>query len=169
METLVAVIGGDECSEEAAKVSEEVGRELAKRGIVVVCGGRHGVMEAVCRGAKAMGGTTVGILPGDDRREANPCIDIPIVTGMGYARNPIVVKSAQAVIAIDGSFGTLSEIAYALQNNIPVIGLNTWSLYSPNGKSDFTILAENAKDAVDKAVAAIRCIPRGREECHDHR
>jgi hypothetical protein len=95
---------------------------------------------------------TIGILPGDSRQAANPYVQIPIVTDIGYARNVIVVKSAQAVIAIDGSYGTLTEISYALQNGIPVIGLNTWAL-AKNGQSDTSIiLAKSPADAVDKAL-----------------
>lgn len=113
-------------------------------------------MEAACKGAKSAGGTTIGILPGDSRHAANPHVDIPIVTGLGYARNVIVVKSAQAVIAVGGSYGTLSEIAYALQNDIPVIGLNTWSL-SQNEQPDSSIIpARHAEEAVDKAIAAAK-------------
>jgi hypothetical protein len=152
----VAVVGGDTCSEEIARMAEAVGRELARRGVVLVCGGRGGVMEAACRGAKAAGGTTVGILPGPHRSEANPYVDIPIATGLGEARNVIVVKSAQAVIAIDGEFGTLSEIALSLRNRIPVIGLRTWSL-SKEGKADESIVvATSPIDAVEKAIAAAR-------------
>ena len=110
-------------------------------------------MEAVCRGAASQGGTTIGILPGNDRHEANAYVTIPIVTGMGYARNAIVAKSAQAVIAIGGSYGTLSEIAYALQSDIPVIGLGTWSL-SRAGVEDKSIIAANSPaEAVEKALA----------------
>ncbi len=151
----IAVIGGSQCSKEEAKLAEEVGRELAKRDAVLVCGGLGGVMEAACRGAQSEGGLTIGILPGESRRGANPYVQIPIVTGMGYARNVVVVKSAQAVIAIGGSYGTLSEISHALQNSIPVIGLNTWSL-SKNGQPDNSIiLAQNAGEAVDKALNLI--------------
>ena len=101
------------------------------------------------------GGLTIGILPGDNRQAANPYVQIPIVTGIGYARNVAVVKSAQAVIAIDGSYGTLSEIGHALQSGIPVIGLNTWSL-SIDGQLDSSIIpAENPKDAVNKAIELI--------------
>ncbi len=149
----IAVIGGGHCSQREAELALEVGRELARRGAILVCGGLSGVMEAACRGAKLEGGTTIGILPGDSREQANPYIDIPIVTGLGYARNAIVVKSAQAVIAIDGSFGTLSEIGFALQFDIPVVGLETWSL-SMGGKEDKSIVvAENPSDAVEKALA----------------
>jgi hypothetical protein len=148
----IAVIGGSEPSAEEAQTAEEVGRELAKRGAILVCGGLGGVMEAACRGAQSEGGLTIGILPGESRQAANPYIQIPIVTGMSYARNVVVVKSAQAVIAIGGSYGTLSEISHALQSGIPVIGLNTWSL-SRNGQQDSSIiLAQNPVEAVDKAL-----------------
>ena len=151
----IAVIGGSRCAAEDARLAEAVGRELARRGVILVCGGLSGAMEAACRGAKSAGGTTVGILPGDSRHDSNDYVDIPIVTGIGYARNAIVVKSAQAAIAVDGSYGTLSEIAYALQNGIPVIGLNTWSL-SQNGQQDRSIIrAQDAEDAVAKAIAAV--------------
>jgi uncharacterized protein (TIGR00725 family) len=149
---IIAVIGGGQCSKEEAKLAEEVGRELARRGAVLVCGGLGGVMEAACKGTSSEGGTTIGILPGDDRQSANPYVQIPIVTNMGYARNVAVVKSAQAVIAIGGSYGTLSEISHALQSGIPVIGLNTWSL-SRNGQQDNSIIpAQSPAEAVDKAL-----------------
>ena len=153
---LIAVIGGGQCSKEEAKLAEEVGCELAKRGAILVCGGLGGVMEAACRGAHSEGGITIGILPGENRQAANPYVQIPIVTGMGYARNIAVVKSAQAVIAIDGSHGTLSEIAHALQSGIPVIGLNTWSLFK-NGQQDNSIIpAQSPTEAVEKAINLIR-------------
>ena len=150
---IIGIIGGGQCSKEEAKVAEEVGRELARRGAVLVCGGLGGVMEAACQGASAEGGITIGILPGENRKAANPHIQIPIVTGMGYARNVAVVKSAEAVIAIGGNYGTLSEIAHALQSGIPVIGLNTWAL-SKNGQQDNSIIiAENPVEAVNKALS----------------
>ena len=148
----IAVIGGAEPSLQEARLAEEVGRQLAVKGAILVCGGLGGVMEAACRGAQSEDGITIGILPGDSRRAANPYVQIPIVTGIGYARNVAVVKSAQAVIAIGGSYGTLSEISHALQSGIPVIGLNTWSL-SRNGQQDNSIiLAQNPTEAVDKAL-----------------
>ena len=148
----IAVIGGSQCSSQEARLAEEVGRELAKRGVTLVCGGLGGVMEAACRGASSEGGVTIGILPGENRQAANPYVQFPIVTGIGYARNVAVVKSAQAVIAISGSYGTLSEISHALQSGIPVIGLNTWSL-SKNGQQDNSIIpAQNPAEAVDKAL-----------------
>ena len=151
----IAVIGGGQCSAQEARLAEEVGRELAKRGAILVCGGLGGVMEAACKGASSEGGVTIGILPGDNRQLANPHVQIPIVTGMGYARNIAVVKSAEAVIAIRGSYGTLSEIAHALQSDIPVIGLNTWSL-SRNGQPDNSIIpAQSPAEAVNKALNSI--------------
>ena len=113
---MISVIGGEEASPKARERAEAVGRELALRGATLVCGGRGGIMEAACRGARAVGGHTICILPGCDARESppNPHIEFPVFTGIGYARNPIVVLSGEAVIAIDGAYGTLSEIAYAL-------------------------------------------------------
>jgi len=156
MSIFIAVIGGSQLSEEETRLAETVGRELAKREAILICGGLGGAMEAACKGAASANGTTIGILPGDDRHTANPYVQIPIVTGMGYARNAIVGKSAQAAIAIDGSYGTLSEIAYALQYGIPVVGLNTWSL-SLKGKEDNSIiLARDPVEAVEKAIAAAK-------------
>jgi uncharacterized protein (TIGR00725 family) len=150
---IIAVIGNSSYSSKEAKLAESVGELLAQRGATVICGGLGGVMEAVCRGAKSKGGLTVGILPGQDASTANPWVDIPVVTGLGEARNVVVVKSAQAVIAIGGSYGTLSEIAYALKSNIPIIGLNTWSL-SRNGREDDSIIrVQSAAEAVDKAIS----------------
>ncbi|MFC1904882.1 TIGR00725 family protein [Chloroflexota bacterium] len=149
---IIAVIGGGQCSKEEAQIAESVGRELAKSGAILICGGLGGVMEAACKGASSEGGVTIGILPGDNYQAANPYVQIPIVTGIGYARNVAVVKSARAVIAISGSYGTLSEISHALQSGIPVIGLNTWSL-SRNGKPDKLIIpAENPTEAVNMAL-----------------
>jgi len=148
----IAVIGGSACSKEEAELAEAVGRKLAKQGAILVCGGLSGVMEAACKGASAEGGITIGILPGDSRQSANRHVQIPIVTGMGYARNAVVVKSAQAVIAIGGSYGTLSEISHALQSDIPVIGLNTWSLSRNNQPDNSIIPVQNPTEAVDKAL-----------------
>jgi hypothetical protein len=152
-ELFIAVVGASDPSKEEAQLAEEVGRELARRGATLICGGLGGVMEAACKGAVSQGGTTVGILPGDSAKDANRYIKIPIVTGMGYARNAIVAKSGQAVIAIGGSYGTLSEIAYALENGIPVIGLNTWSLSRAGVEDSSIIVAQTPAEAVEKAFA----------------
>ncbi len=151
----VAVIGGWQPTPQEAKLAETVGRELARRGAILVCGGLGGVMEAACLGASSEGGITIGILPGDNRQAANPYVQIPIVTGLGFARNIIVVKSAQAVIAIGGSYGTLSEISHALQSGIPVIGLNTWSLSRGGQQDNSIILAQSPAEAVNKALSLI--------------
>lgn len=152
----IAVIGGAQASKRELGLAEEVGRELAKRGATLVCGGLGGVMEAACRGATLEGGVTIGILPGESRSSANKYVQFPIVTGIGYARNIAVVKSAQAVIAVDGNYGTLSEIGHALQSGIPVIGLNTWSLLR-NGNPDNSIIpTQTPVEAVEKALELIK-------------
>ena len=151
---IISVIGAGEPPPEIAEMAEQVGRGLAERGVTVVCGGLGGVMAAACRGAKSAGGTTIGILPGSDPGDANEWVDIPICTGVGYARNVIVVKSGRAVIAVGGAFGTLSEIAHAVGDGIPVVGLDTWTM-SRNGREDRSIVrADSPADAVSKAMAA---------------
>ena len=153
---IIAVIGDSSCPPEVAKLAENVGELLAQQGATIVCGGLGGVMEAACRGAKSKGGLTVGILPGKNSNMANPWVDIPVVTGIGEARNVMVVKSAQAIIAIGGGYGTLSEIAFALKSSIPVIGLNTWSL-SRNGQAEDSIIrVQSATEAVDKAISLVK-------------
>ena len=150
----IAVIGAGEPPPEAVPLAEEVGRELARRGAIVVTGGLRGIMEAACRGAKEAGGSTIGILPGTDPRDANPYVDVTICTGIGYARNLAVVRSGRAVIAVSGAYGTLSEIAHALGDGIPVIGLATWTI-ARGGSVDASIqVADSPADAVDKAIAA---------------
>ena len=126
--TLIAVIGGASPTPEMAAAAEEVGRQLAMRGAGVVCGGLGGVMEAVCRGAASEGGLTVGILPSNRAEDANEWVKVRIPTGIGIARNRLVALSGSAAIAIDGNYGTLTEIAYALVENIPVVALNSWEL-----------------------------------------
>ena len=153
---LISVIGASEPSPRVEALAESVGAELAKRGMTVVCGGLGGIMAAVCRGAKSEGGATVGILPGDNPADANPWVDIPVCTGLAYARNVIVVKSGRAVIAVGGAYGTLSEIGHALGEGIPVVALETWEL-ARNGAPDGSMIpAAGPADAVDKAVRAAR-------------
>jgi len=127
---MVGVVGGHSCSDEVARVAFEVGKAVADSGHTLVCGGLTGVMYHACKGAKSAGGTTVGILPTTSKSDANPYVDIAIPTGIGLARNMIVVLASDVIVAIDGSFGTLSEIAYALQFRKPVFGLGTWSVSS---------------------------------------
>jgi len=146
----IGVIGDAVCSEKVMNLAEEVGREIAKRKGVLICGGLTGVMEGAARGAKKEGGLTIGIIPSESADDANPFIDIPIVTGLRDARNIIVVRSSEAIIAIHGKYGTLSEIAFALKFKVPVIGLHTWDI------SQDIIIASNAVDAVEKAFNLIQ-------------
>jgi len=125
---LIGVIGARECDERIAKIAFEVGHSIAQSGYGLVCGGRGGVMKAAAEGCKAAGGLTVGIIPSDRFEEANPFIDIVIPTGMGIMRNLLVVRSARGIIAVSGGYGTLSEIAYALQLSLPIIGIETWNV-----------------------------------------
>jgi hypothetical protein len=150
---IVAVIGDGQCDAATAAEAEAVGRALAEAGAAIVCGGLGGVMEAACRGAKSAGGTTIGILPGLDRRAANPYVDIAIVTGMDQARNLVVVRTGQAVVAVRGGYGTLSEIAHALKAGIPVVGLGTWELGKPGDRFDAIHRAGTPEDAARLAVA----------------
>jgi uncharacterized protein (TIGR00725 family) len=122
------VIGPGDASEEEVAAAERVGALVARRGAVLVCGGLGGVMEAACRGARGERGTTVGILPGLDRSAANPHLQVALPTGIGEARNALVVRAADSVIAIGGGYGTLSEIALALKAGKPVVGLDTWDI-----------------------------------------
>lgn len=155
--TCIAVIGGgNAASPEDDALAEEVGREIARNKAILVCGGMGGVMEAACRGAVRAGGLTVGILGDDHDRRANPYVRMVIVTGMGHARNVVVVRSSQAVIAIGGSYGTLSEIAFALIYGIPVVGIDTWRLSRGDTEDDGIILAEDARGAVETAVSLAR-------------
>jgi uncharacterized protein (TIGR00725 family) len=159
----IAVIGLDgRLSAEVEKMAERVGRDIAERGCILVCGGRGGVMEAACRGAKSAGGLTVGILPSLDGEDANAFLDVRITTGMGYARNSIVVASADAVIAINGSTGTLSEIGMALNFGRPVLvvrgggGIADQVKGLAGDEKVGSIVACAAEEAVDTALGMIR-------------
>ena len=150
MSIQIGVIGAGKCSPEAEGLAEELGREIARNKAVLVCGGLGGVMEASARGVKQEGGITVGILPSFSFEDANPFIDIPIVTGLSHARNVLVVRSSHALIAVEGGYGTLSEIAIALKLRKPVIGLRTWDV------SKKIITVETPKEAVKKAISIIK-------------
>lgn len=128
MKKLIGVIGARECSDSSLKLAYEVGQEIAKYGYGLVSGGMMGTMEAASRGCREAGGLTVGIVQGDNPSLANPYLDIIIPTGMGIMRNLLIVRSAVGLIAIDGKYGTLSEIAFALQIGKPIVGLNTWDI-----------------------------------------
>jgi uncharacterized protein (TIGR00725 family) len=143
---IIAVIGGAEANQKNLKIAEEIGTLIAKNGAVLITGGLGGVMNAASKGAKQAGGLVIGILPTLDKENANPYVDIPIVTGMNQARNFIIARSCDCAIAISGKYGTLSEIAYCLMYEVPVIGINTWKIKAP------IIEAETAQDAVNKAL-----------------
>ena len=125
---IVAVVGGSQAGAKLKRDAEAVGRLIGERGGLLICGGLGGVMEAAARGAKSVGGTTIGVLPGGRSSDANPHIDIPIVTGIGYARNVIIVQTADGVVALPGKFGTLTEIAYAVVFGKPVVSMNSWDV-----------------------------------------
>lgn len=124
----VGVIGAGECDDSLAQIAKEVGQGIARMGAILICGGLGGVMAAACEGARQEGGLTVGILPGTHQGEANQFVDIEIVTGILEARNLIIIRTADVLVAIGGSYGTLSEIGFALKMNKPVIGLKTWDI-----------------------------------------
>ena len=149
MEKVIGVIGAGDAAGDEYDAALETGREIARRKFTLVCGGMGGVMEAACKGAKSEGGLTVGIIPTYSKNDANPYVDIPVVTGMGHGRNIIVVSSSHAIIAIGGSFGTLSEIAFALRLGIPVVGIKTWDVSSDIKQ------AENPREAVEMAAGLV--------------
>jgi len=148
---IIGVLGGQNASEEMTKLAEKVGYLVAKGGAVLLCGGLTGVMEAACKGAKKAGGLTIGILPTGSSKDANPYVDVPIVTGMGTARNVIIVRTADALIAIDGSYGTLSEIAHAFDQKKKVIALRSWDLLKAGIDKSLFVEVRTAEEAVDLA------------------
>lgn len=141
----IGVIGAGECAAELAQQAEAVGRGIAEAGAALVCGGMGGVMEAACRGAKAAGGLTIGILPGPDRSGANEFVDIAIASGIGEARNLAIIRTSDVLIAVGGSYGTLSEIGFARKMGKKVVGLKTWDIKG-------IVLAVTAEDAVQLAT-----------------
>ena len=146
---MIGVIGGETCSAREGAIAYDVGYELARREHTLICGGRGGVMLEACRGARAAGGVTVGVLPGEDRADMNDYVTVPIVTGVGFARNSIIARSADALIAIGGRYGTLSEIAFGLIAGRPVVGLESWNLTLPDGERVPLTACEDAAGAID--------------------
>ncbi len=145
MRKIIGVIGGSAVDQTAFETAYEVGKLMAKAGAILVCGGLTGVMEAACKGAKEAGGTTIGILPGLHIDDANPYVEIPIATGLGHGRNLTIINTAQAIIAISGRYGTLSEIGFALQSGKPVYGLGTWDI-------DGVQACDSPEEAVTKSL-----------------
>jgi len=146
----ISVIGGFSCSKKNYKIGYELGKLIAQQGWVLISGGGPGIMEAASRGAKEQGGLTVGILPSYDTTEANSYLDVKLPTGLGYARNVLVVRAADLIIAVDGKYGTLSEIAFAFNDTKPVIGINTWDIKG-------IIKVKTPKEAIEKAK---RCLTK---------
>jgi uncharacterized protein (TIGR00725 family) len=148
---IIGVIGGSEVSPELYSAAELIGREIGTRRAVLITGGLSGVMEAAAKGAKEAGGLTIGVLPGFSPADANPYIDLPIVTGLSEVRNIIVVRTAAVLIAVGGGYGTLSEIAFALRLHKPVIGWNSWPV------ADAIIWVQTPQEAVARAFALLDC------------
>lgn len=144
------MVGGGEADPTVCAVAEAVGRGLARAGAVVVCGGLGGAMEAACKGAKAEDGLTIGILPGEDRAAANPYVDVAIPTGLGEARNALVVRAADGLVAVKGEFGTLSEVAFALRTGKPVVGVDTWAIDAVVAVNDADAAVERILELVDR-------------------
>ncbi len=145
----IGVIGGREVTDEILQLAFQVGRCIAERQAVLICGGLGGVMEAACRGAKEDGGTTVGILPGLSAEDANGFVDITIPTGLGVARNAVVIHACDGVIAVGGRYGTLSEMGFALQKGIPLVSLKSWHV------DETVVIAESAVEAVEKVFSSL--------------
>lgn len=152
---VIAVVGPGRASDDEAAAARVVGRRLAAAGATIVCGGLGGVMAAVCAGAREVGGTTIGILPGLDRAAANPDVTVAVPTGLGEARNVLVVRASDAVVAVGGAYGTLSEMALALKVGTPVVGLHTWSLVRDGAVDEGIEVADDADEAADRALAAV--------------
>jgi hypothetical protein len=152
----IAVCGPGVANARESAWAEEIGRRLAEAEAIVVCGGISGVMDDVARGAATAGGTVVGILPGPDRAGASVHLTVSVPTGMGETRNALVVRAADAVIAVAGEWGTLSEIALALKMGRPVVGLGTWELAKAGTPVEGIVRAATPEEAVDRAVQLAR-------------
>lgn len=151
---LISVIGGAQCNQAEALFAEEMGRLIAKEGLVIVCGGRGGIMEAVCRGAWDQGGLTLGILPSKDGKDANSYLSVALPTGLNEARNVLVITAAEVVLAIGGGYGTLSEIAHALRQGKPVVGYGTWAAQNASIQD----LPIHRVESPQEAIAQIRAL-----------
>jgi len=152
----ISVAGSGSASPEEIALAQQVGRLIAERGAVLICGGLGGVMEAACRGASEAGGMTIGLLPGRDPGAANPHVTVPIPTGIGEARNALVAKASEALIAVGGKLGTLSEIALALRAGIPVVALHSWEIDEERAQPFILHKAETPAEAVRLAFNLIK-------------
>jgi uncharacterized protein (TIGR00725 family) len=159
----LTVIGGAVCTDDQRHLALETGREVARAGAILLCGGRSGVMEAAAEGARSEGGATVGVMPGVGPADSppNPYIDLPIYTGLGQARNQVLVLSGEAVIGIGGSWGTLTEIGLSIRHGIPVVLLESWGLEPPDKKAEPLLYrASNPVEAVETALRAASEVSR---------
>ncbi len=154
----IAVVGGSRCTEKEAGLAREAGREIARRKGILVCGGGGGVMEASSAGASSEGGVVIGILPGNEHSDGNRHLSFAVATGLGEARNAVITRTADAVIAVGGEYGTLSEIALALKMGKPVVGLDSWLLDAPHPAGQGMIRAGSAREAVDIAYREIKAV-----------
>lgn len=153
----IAVVGpGSGAAPDELAAAEEAGAAIADAHAVLVCGGLGGVMEAACRGARSLGGVTVGLLPGDVRDDANGWVSLAIPTGLGEARNALIVRAADAVVAVGGGWGTLSEIAFARKRGVPVVGVSTWDLGFP----DDVVAVDGGGAAVARALVELGDLAR---------
>jgi uncharacterized protein (TIGR00725 family) len=151
----IAVVGPGAASGVELAAAEEAGAAVAEAGCGLVCGGLGGVMEAACRGARSQGGLTLGLLPGLDREAANGWVVVAVPTGLGEARNALVVRAADAVVAVGGGWGTLSEIALAMKTGVPVVGVDTWEPAIGGAVAEGVVRAPGPREAVAEAVALI--------------
>jgi uncharacterized protein (TIGR00725 family) len=151
----IAVIGSGESDSKNEKIAYELGTLIAEKGAILICGGLGGIMDAAAKGVWETGGISIGILPGENRQNASQYLTLALATGLGEARNAIIAKSADVVIAVGGEFGTLSEIALALKANKPVIGINTWHLFKEDKESKAIARAKSALEAIDLAVKSV--------------
>jgi len=147
---IIGVIGPGQCTAKIGKQAEKIGRAIAEAGAVLVCGGKGGVMEAAAKGAKSKNGTTIGIIPSDNKEDANDYIDIVIPSGIGEARNLLITRTADVVIALPGMFGTLSEMAFCMKTNTPLVSLQAWDI------SDKILRVEDPIEAVNEALKLAR-------------
>lgn len=162
MKTHIGVLGPNTTTKEQFQLGRDIGRLIAEAGAVLFCGGLGGMMRAAAEGAKSAGGQTIGILPGIDKSDANEFIDIPIPTDLGAYRNALLVRSCDAVIAVHGAYGTLSEIAFALRLNIPVVGINTWEACRGGASDPGIHVAQTAEEAVALAMQLAQAQSTGR-------
>jgi hypothetical protein len=150
---IVGVIGGARTDEETRALAYDVGRLIAERDAILVCGGLGGVMEAACQGAYEHDGITIGILPTDDTYEANPYVQVPVATGFGIGRNVVIARTADVLIAVGGSYGTLSEIGLALNLGKRVVHLQSWDLDQAGAvDADLYVEAQTPEEAVERAL-----------------